>query len=301
MNLNLVDPLVLLDAQSLLKPIMIRRLKREVATKLPKKTETQIKCRLAPYQAHWYKMLLASNSGVLDRLAHEARLKPDEALVKEAADGDLCAGDAQVLHEDARLDADGNVDAAQLAHIQHVDSMSASGSSLSKANLKKKEDSDNFDNFGLGEAMKVAEDAGNEWRKLMNLMMQLRKCCNHPYILPHAEPENAPRDSIIDTSGKMQMLEKLLAKLFAGRHRVLIFSSFLGMLDLLERFCELKKYKYLRLDGATNRVQRKFDIHRFNTGDQYFIYLISTRAGGLGINLQVSRRLRARVAPCMAP
>lgn len=83
----------------------------------------------------------------------------------------------------------------------------------------------------------------------------------------------------------MQVLSKLLDKLFRRKHRVLIFSSFVGMLDLLEDFCRYRKFKYLRLDGSSNRVQRKFDIARFNGSKEFFIYLISTRAGGLGINL----------------
>lgn len=106
--------------------------------------------------------------------------------------------------------------------------------------------------------------------------------------MPNAQPDDAARDDLINHCGKMQVLEKLLAKLHAGGHRVLIFSGFLGMLDLLERFCEMKRYKYLKLTGATSRVQRKFDVARFNSDNSHFIYLISTRAGGLGVNLQAA-------------
>jgi SNF2 family DNA or RNA helicase len=171
---NCINQNVLLAAQSLLRPIMIRRLKKEVATKLPIKTETLIKCRLAPYQTHWYKMLLASHSGLLDKLSDEARASPDEALLKETADGDLSAGDAQVLHENAQLDADGNIVVQQLARIHHDDTPTPIEQNK-KGRLRKGEE-DEEDNFGLGDSVHVAANAGNDWRKLMNLMIQLRKC-----------------------------------------------------------------------------------------------------------------------------
>ncbi|CAM9934958.1 unnamed protein product, partial [Choristocarpus tenellus] len=72
---------------------------------------------------------------------------------------------------------------------------------------------------------------------------------------------------------------------FAG-HRCLIFSQFTSMLDILEEYCTGRGYEYVRLDGETNRVQRRLDIRRFNApGSPLFLFLISTRAGGLGINL----------------
>lgn len=299
LNHNMVNPNTLLAVQALLQPIMLRRLKKVVAPNLPLKTETQIKCRMAPYQHHWYKMLLASNSGLLDKLAIEANSSANQELIRDAADGDLSVGDAQVLHEAAKLDADGNIIQQQRDHIQHSDAVSAPSSSSKQSTSfgigsgrRSQEKQEEEKNFGLGDNAEISASAGGEWRKLLNLMIQLRKVCNHPYIMPSAEPDNSPRDSIIETSGKLIMLEKLLAKLFLGKHRVLIFSGFLGMLDILERFCLLKKYRFLRLDGSTSRVLRKFDIARFNNSNEFFIYLLSTRAGGLGINLQVSQLRR---------
>lgn len=156
----------------------------------------------------------------------------------------------------------------------------------------------------------------NDWRKLMNLMMSLRKVCNHPYLVSaEAEPrwdiiraeeqaadaararakkkpihhesiESRAGKSLIQASGKMVVLDKLLTKLKPGGHRVLLFSLFTRVLDLLEDFFAFKGWPYLRLDGSTNRVRRSVDIRRFNDpNSKFFVYLISTRAGGLGINL----------------
>ena len=96
--------------------------------------------------------------------------------------------------------------------------------------------------------------------------MQLRKCCNHPFLFPGVEPsaDAAYAQQLIDGSGKFQLLERLLAKLFSAGHRVVLFSQFTSTLDLLEDFLTHKEYKYCRLDGSTNRVQRTVDINSFN-------------------------------------
>jgi SWI/SNF-related matrix-associated actin-dependent regulator of chromatin subfamily A member 5 len=121
--------------------------------------------------------------------------------------------------------------------------------------------------------------------------MQLRKCCNHPFLFPSAEPsaheEYMPQ--LIEGSGKFALLDRLLAKLFAGGHRVVLFSQFTSTLDLLEELLQHRQYKYCRLDGSTNRVQRTVDINAFNMpGSTRFVFLMSTRAGGLGINCQTA-------------
>jgi SWI/SNF-related matrix-associated actin-dependent regulator of chromatin subfamily A member 5 len=119
-------------------------------------------------------------------------------------------------------------------------------------------------------------------------MMQLRKCCNHPYLFPGAEPDfdGSTSDDLIQASGKLQTLDLLLKKLQERGHRVVIFSQFTSMLDILSDFLKLREYKHARLDGSTNRVQRAVDVLQYNQADSsHFAYLMSTRAGGLGINL----------------
>ena len=136
-----------------------------------------------------------------------------------------------------------------------------------------------------------ASAAGADWKRLQSLLMQLRKCCNHPFLFPSAEPsaheEYMPQ--LIAGSGKFALLDRLLAKLFAAGHRVVLFSQFTSTLDLLEELLQFRQYKYCRLDGSTNRVQRTVDINAFNMpGSTRFVFLMSTRAGGLGINCQTA-------------
>ncbi|PCH42878.1 hypothetical protein WOLCODRAFT_90021 [Wolfiporia cocos MD-104 SS10] len=125
------------------------------------------------------------------------------------------------------------------------------------------------------------------WKKLMNLLMQLRKTCDHPYMLPHAEPEPySIGEHLVASSSKLIAVDKLLADILPKGERVLIFNQWTSMLDLLEDFMALRKIPYARLDGSTNRPRRTLDIKLFQQEKSpYQVFLISTRAGGLGINL----------------
>ncbi|XP_053308464.1 chromodomain-helicase-DNA-binding protein 5 isoform X2 [Spea bombifrons] len=134
---------------------------------------------------------------------------------------------------------------------------------------------------------------GGNQVSLLNIMMDLKKCCNHPYLFPVAAVEapvlpNGSYDgsSLVKSSGKLMLLQKMLKKLKDGGHRVLIFSQMTKMLDLLEDFLEYEGYKYERIDGGITGGLRQEAIDRFNApGAQQFCFLLSTRAGGLGINL----------------
>jgi SWI/SNF-related matrix-associated actin-dependent regulator of chromatin subfamily A member 5 len=128
---------------------------------------------------------------------------------------------------------------------------------------------------------------GRKSMKLLNIVMQLRKCCNHPYLFDGAEEEPFTLDThLITNSGKLQMLDRLLEKLEKQGSRVLIFSQMTRVLDILEDYCFLKKYNYLRIDGQTSSEDREKRLEEYNKKDsEYFIFLLSTRAGGLGINL----------------
>ncbi|XP_011382498.1 probable global transcription activator SNF2L1 isoform X3 [Pteropus vampyrus] len=136
--------------------------------------------------------------------------------------------------------------------------------------------------------------------RLLNILMQLRKCCNHPYLFDGAEPgpPYTTDEHIVSNSGKMVVLDKLLVKLKEQGSRVLIFSQMTRLLDILEDYCMWRGYEYCRLDGQTPHEERedKFlevellgqreAIEAFNVpNSSKFIFMLSTRAGGLGINL----------------
>ncbi|KAF9677570.1 hypothetical protein SADUNF_Sadunf08G0121500 [Salix dunnii] len=125
-------------------------------------------------------------------------------------------------------------------------------------------------------------------KSLQNLTMQLRKCCNHPYLFV-GDYNMWRKDEIMRASGKFELLDRLLPKLHATDHRVLLFSQMTRLMDILEIYLQLHDYKYLRLDGSTKTEERGTLLKKFNAPDSpYFMFLLSTRAGGLGLNLQTA-------------
>jgi SNF2 family DNA or RNA helicase len=172
--------------------------------------------------------------------------------------------------------------------------------------------------------------------KLMNIQMELRKCCNHPFLLDGIESREmekrheelsasgeldgkSPEEQhhilneygYVMSSGKMVLLDKLLPKLRQEGHKVLIFSQFVKMLDLISDYCDFREFRYERLDGRGKQLsvmlcwfcriavgvdthsllfsvrgnERQKAIDRFETEKDSFVFLLSTRAGGVGINL----------------
>ncbi|CAI9761373.1 unnamed protein product [Fraxinus pennsylvanica] len=132
-------------------------------------------------------------------------------------------------------------------------------------------------------------------RSVHNSVMELRNICNHPYLSQlHVEEvhDYIPKHylpNIVRLCGKLEMLDRLLPKLKATDHRVLLFSTMTRLLDVMEDYLCWKQYKYLRLDGHTSGGDRGALIENFNQpGSPYFIFLLSIRAGGVGVNLQAA-------------
>jgi len=115
--------------------------------------------------------------------------------------------------------------------------------------------------------------------------MELKKCCNHPYLIEGAEAHTNDMQeqfkNLITNCGKMILLDKLLVRLKETGHRVLIFSQMVRMLDILTDYVRLRGWAFQRLDGSTGSDARKVAMDRFNAENSSdFIFLLSTRAGG---------------------
>ncbi|KAI9018575.1 SNF2 family N-terminal domain-containing protein [Phycomyces nitens] len=128
---------------------------------------------------------------------------------------------------------------------------------------------------------------------LNNTIMQLRKICNHPFVFEEVErsinPYKISNELLYRTSGKFELLDRLLPKLKATGHRVLIFFQMTQIMDIMEDFCIYRGHRHLRLDGSTKSDDRSHLLEIFNAPESpYFIFLLSTRAGGLGLNLQTA-------------
>lgn len=140
---------------------------------------------------------------------------------------------------------------------------------------------------------------GSTQMSLLNIMVELKKASNHPYLFPNAEEQyqrlagersrEATLRGLIMNSGKMVLLDKLLGRLRKDGHRVLIFSQMVRMLDILGDYLSIRGLPFQRLDGTVPAATRRIAIDHFNSPDSPdFVFLLSTRAGGLGINLMTA-------------
>merc|ERR1719310_1134431 len=118
-----------------------------------------------------------------------------------------------------------------------------------------------------------------------NALMQLRKIVLHPYLFEEAYRLN---NDMVKASGKLEVLDRMLPKLLNFNHKVLIFSQFTTMLDILEAYMGWKGFKNVRLDGQVSHEERGRRIEQFNEDPEIKVFLLSARAGGLGLNLQVA-------------
>jgi ATP-dependent helicase STH1/SNF2 len=197
--------LVIRRLHKVLRPFLLRRLKKDVEKDLPDKTERVIKCQFSALQAKLYKQLLTNQ----------------RLVVSDGKGG--------------------------------------------KTNM----------------------------RGLSNMLMQLRKLCNHPFVFEEVEDQMNPtrinNDLLWRTAGKFELLDRILPKFLVTGHRVLMFFQMTQIMNIMEDYMRLRGMKYLRLDGSTKSDDRSELLKEFNApGSEYFCFLLSTRAGGLGLNLQTA-------------
>ncbi|KAI9006454.1 putative helicase [Hyaloraphidium curvatum] len=307
---------VVTHLHTILRPFILRRVKSDVEASLPKKKEYLLFAPLVPYQRKLYQAALSGSQALRTALA-----KTSKAPGKDDASDTASTVDVE---DDAASDSGASDDAVRRERPKRAAAMNLSATG--------RYDVDTGSEFAIGravaaaaekkEAMKLAVKVAHKEMlarggrgSLNNLLMQLRKICNHPYLFQGTEDEDetATMDDsgdeslagnvrrvlqdgrgkkkeklpdIVTKSGKMLLLERLLPALFAQGHKVLIFSQMVNVLYILEEwFQEYKGWQCSRLDGGVSLEDRKIAIDAFNNDPDVRIFLLSTRAGGLGINL----------------
>ncbi|KAI9034495.1 SNF2 family N-terminal domain-containing protein [Hyaloraphidium curvatum] len=130
-------------------------------------------------------------------------------------------------------------------------------------------------------------------KSLNNPLMHLRKVCNHPYAFPEVEnymnPKGGANIQTYRVSGKFELLDRILPKLFRTGHRVLMFFQMKEEMNVLEDYMIWRGWKWLRLDGNSKGEIREEALSKFNAADsEYNLFILTTRAGGLGLNLQAA-------------
>lgn len=252
------------SSRKLLEVIMLRRMKKSpmVNLKLPEKTDVLLYIPLTPMQRFWYKRLITkAEVGLLDELFSGANVK-EQALIKN---------DSDVVDEALRAIA---------GEDESNDDIATTHRRVLQQALEQ-------------EAADVNNDKGTSaWKKLMNLLMQLRKVCSHPYLFYEPRTTTDFNEHLINASGKFIVLEKLIQKLVIKENKkIVIFSGFTMMLDLVSDFLYLQggdgsKFETARIDGQVSSARRNLAMRLFqDETSNTKVMLLSTRAGGLGITL----------------
>ncbi|CED83093.1 Chromatin remodeling complex WSTF-ISWI, small subunit [Phaffia rhodozyma] len=290
---------------SILKPFLLRRLKIDVEKSLPPKKEYLLHAPLTKMQKELYESVAART--IREFLIAVKSGETQGEHVNEDDHGDAADGDGQQTREseeEPEQEYEANPrKSRRLNRVPKKDYAQIESDNKYFKQLEKERDNGLFQ--GAPEDTRSAFEIGKEYSnkaarksvnnmRLQNTMMQLRKVASHPFLFdwpidPITGSEIVNTD-LINASGKMLLLNRLLDALFERKHKVLLFSQFTSMLDIIEDWAiEYKKLKVCRIDGSTPQVRRREQMEEFNKGGEEDgvcrLFLLSTRAGGLGINL----------------
>ncbi|QIX00636.1 hypothetical protein AMS68_006153 [Peltaster fructicola] len=287
---------------AILKPFLLRRVKADVETSLPKKREYVLYAPLTQTQRELYHEILEGNSRaylenkVVETLSGTAtpasvrsrslkrKAVDDSATPNKSAKSSRASTPATAQQGVRARRARKTKDYQEVSDTKYFQQLEENASSAPTSEAEEDEDEK--------ERAKTLALAKREisQKKLQNPIMQLRQCCNSPhnFFYPFDLDDNTPVDeTLVTESGKMLLLDRLLPELLNKGHKVLIFSQFKTQLDLLETYCnELRNWPVCRIDGSIAQSDRQEQILAFNEPDsETNIFLLSTRAGGQGINL----------------
>ncbi|GAB5585894.1 Putative ATPase [Umbelopsis nana] len=254
----------------ILRPFLLRRLKVDVEKSLPKKKEYLLYAPLTKPQKELYDAIIRRDlrKHLVAQMTN-TKAKEDESEMLDETNG-------------PRRSKRGTL---PTAYKEVGDREFFSGK-------ENKQEEKPVDNEALGKKHELSTVLKQvNGLHLQNIVMQLRKVCNHPFLFdwPIDRATNQPilNDELAAQSGKVLLLDRLLTALFQRDHKVLVFSQMTKMLDILEDWAtELKGWPICRLDGSVSQEERRQQIAHFNDPESNVrLFLLSTRAGGLGINL----------------
>merc|ERR1719186_1155345 len=261
---------ILSTLHQILTPFLLRRVKTDVDLQIPPKKEVLVYCPLTSRQEEMYRAVVEKTIKDLICKDEDKKKKVDvlpEKRKRTAVDYSVFLDDREFEGSDDKFEA-------------HIAKLTEYRESLASSN--------NTASAYLNEMDRMAEGSDKNF-SIKSRMMDMRKSVNHPYLIEYPLTEcgsfYASGPDMIDICGKLQALDQMLVQLLKGGHKMLIFSQMTKMLDVLGDYCNMKKWKFCRLDGSMNFLDRQANIDKFNSDPEHSIFLLSTRAGGLGINL----------------
>ncbi|KAK9249174.1 SNF2 family N-terminal domain-containing protein [Lipomyces tetrasporus] len=287
------------NLHAILKPFLLRRLKSDVEYSLPPKREYVLYAPMTATQQEFYRHLLARDikDYLLDRIMETNGTKRKAGAVLGTRDKKLKLdtsspsssendGVTRVRRSKRRAVKESFGTYKELCDRDYFNALEHPEQLVDQYYPSQ---SDDEEEAHAREVLKANKAVNN--KKLQNLIMQLRLACDSPHLFytPWDDPQgkvDCPDESIVNDSGKMLLMDRLVPELFRRGHKVLVFSQFRNMLDIIHDWAEiLRGWKVCRLDGQVKQEDRKLAIDNFNSDSKYRLFLLSTRAGGLGINL----------------
>ncbi|KAG1675838.1 Lymphoid-specific helicase [Nymphon striatum] len=269
---------IIFKLHQILTPFLLRRVKSDVELNIPPKREMLVYAPLSSKQEIYYR---AAVNKTIESLVYEP--KEEEAVVFNEKGRPERRCSKNIDYKEMLESLDDTDDENQCFDSiinQNIHDENLCFDSIinpSKTSVSSSQDLDQVPKLSVVTL------------SIRNLMVLLRKVCNHPYLIDYPlDPSTMQylvNDNLINCSGKLHILDMMLKRLKTLGHKVLIFSQMTKLLDILEDFCNFKEYSFCRLDGTLKIQERKEQIQAFNTDPDVFIFLLSTRAGGLGINL----------------
>uniref|UniRef100_A0A672MZU0 Proliferation-associated SNF2-like protein n=1 Tax=Sinocyclocheilus grahami TaxID=75366 RepID=A0A672MZU0_SINGR len=243
----------------ILTPFLLRRLKSDVTLEVPPKKEIVVYAPLTNKQEAFY---MAIVNKTIAKLLGQEKVKP------------------------VSLTSSGRPKRRTRKVVDYYESNTDSVKDLEKYLEKVQKEMDSQASPVVDVSMPVDAQVN---LKLQNILMLLKRCCNHAYLIEYpldpATGEFKIDEQLVEASGKFLILDRMLPELKKRGHKVLIFSQMTSILDILMDYCYLRGYDYSRLDGSMSYADRDENMKKFSSDPEVFLFLLSTRAGGLGINL----------------
>ncbi|KAI4874280.1 hypothetical protein NFI96_028454 [Prochilodus magdalenae] len=247
----------------ILTPFLLRRLKSDVTLEVPPKKEIVVYAPLTAKQGAFYRAIV--DRSIAKMLGQE---KEEKMPLEQSSSGRAIRRSRKVVDYSEKI----------------VDSPRG----LEKHIEKIQKEMESQQNYVPVVDVQMPLDAQVNL-KLQNVLMLLKRCCNHAYLIEYplipGTEEFKIDEQLVEASGKFLILDRMLPELKRRGHKVLIFSQMTSILDVLMDYCYLRGYQYSRLDGSMKYSDREENMQKFSTDPEVFLFLLSTRAGGLGINL----------------
>ena len=279
---------------AILKPFLLRRVKNDVETNLPKKREYILYAPMTTEQQEIYKKIQTDDirayleEKAIERIGGRVSNLTVKNLKRKADSSGITTPNKSAKSSRSSTPASSirsrgrpRKDYKEVSDREYFKQIEANTSS----NPSSEDSSEAEERSHKDIVAKARKEVSH--KKLQNPIMQLRLACNSPHHFSRPWPADAdPDNTLITASGKMIMLDRLVPALFAKNHKVILFSQFQTQLDLLQDWAEiLHGWTVCRIDGGVKASDRQDQIQAFNTDPDCKLFLLSTRAGGLGINL----------------